>query len=141
MSKTVNRRNPGPGSSQPDWPNRRSSRSVHARFSDYETDSLPKSLNCNVENQTNGRSSYLKLVQVAGSEIEMTTASPCAEMRGRRLHDRVFFAQLQAASGCRSGLPPSFDRPCPPNSHLVLRCGRVQSTDFLQKFQCFMRQT
>ena len=37
-----------------------------------ETDSLPKCLDCNVENQSNGRSfSYLKLVQVAGSEIEM----------------------------------------------------------------------
>ena len=39
--------------------------------SEYETDSLPKCLYCNVENSTNCRSSPLKLAQVAGSEIEM----------------------------------------------------------------------
>ena len=38
--------------------------------SDCETDSLPKCPNCNVENQTNGRSSRLKLVRVARSDVE-----------------------------------------------------------------------
>ena len=40
--------------------------------SEYETDSLPKGLNYDVENKTNGLSiPPLELVLVAGSEIEM----------------------------------------------------------------------
>ena len=56
------------------WINRLN-KSLCQFVSEYETDSLPKRLHRSVENQTNGRSfSNLKLVQVAGLEIEMKTS-------------------------------------------------------------------
>ena len=65
---------PGLGSSKLDLPNPGLSRSllVYLYSWVYETDSLPKRLHCEVENQTNGPGlSSLKHMQFAGSWIEM----------------------------------------------------------------------
>ena len=50
---------------------------LSGRFiSEYKTGSLLKCLHCNVENRTNGRSSFsLKLMQVAGSAIKQSRLS------------------------------------------------------------------